>query len=307
MTAPAPIRRDDTWVWPDGTTLPVISGGSDVPPAAPGETPPAEGAETPPAETPPPADAPAGDAPPAEDDFHALAEQARTLLAHDGDTIPVPRRVVEGWNSEAQRYRERWQPVERALSVLRDEDRQSYVAWVSDFTGDDPERRAEAVKWMRQVLGDGAETPPAGEQPPEFDPLDPASIKNLVDQQVREATAAADRERQIEQARQSMNAKARELGYNPDAPEGDAARAAYEWLLLRAKQYRGDPDALDKAHRDIEELLNNRATAILKQKGADATLPTAPPDGAPPSGRQQPRTLEDAEKAAMERLDKMLS
>lgn len=260
---------------------------------------------------------PAADAPEQEQepDFHALAEQAEGLLAQEGDQIPVPRNVVERWNKEAQSYRERYQPIERALSRAPDADRQTWTQVMADLYDDNPQIRSEAASWMREAVAahiideqpasQQAATAQAVDQAQDegFDPLDPEAFEKRVNSIVEQRIKADRDERDIEAARQQLNEKARALGYKPDAKEGDAARAAYQHLLLVANErFRGQPDALDKAHEAIEQALNDRATEILKKKGADATLPTTSPDGAAPSGKQEPKTLEDAERAARERM-----
>ena len=52
----------------------------------------------------------------------------------------------------------------------------------------------------------------------------------------------------------------------------------------------------------IQFITTNEAADLLKAKSADASLPTTAPDGAAPSGRQAPKTLEEAEQAMKERL-----
>lgn len=318
------IEQDGRIIFSDGTVLPVVRGGSDngvVADAAPAPEPSPEPAATEgPARGPDGkfAPSPAAGVAPDEPSFHDLAAEYEALAGAEGETVALPKDKIGKWNNEHKAYRERFQPYERAFKDLHPDDAKDILNFVEALR--DPDSRPQAVDWMRQVLdrmtpaqqqqmanavaaADAAAPAPVED---DFDPFDPAQIDARIEAkatallEAREAEAAKARE--VERIQAANQARAKDLGYD------DPTSHDYALLFLIAqREFSNDPDPLGRAHEAIDRKLNERATSILKTKRADAQQQTVPSEGAAPSGRQQPRTMKDAETAARQRLDRILN
>lgn len=254
--------------------------------------------------------------------FADLAEEYESYAAQEGETVALPKERIGKWNDEHKKYRERFQPYERAFGDLHADDQQDILNFVQALNN--PEQRPEAVAWMRGVLDrlspaeqqkvadaiQGAqqqqEVAPLEE---EFDPFDRDAIERIAEQKAaafyeQKEKARAEQDA-IANAERSIKERAAQLGYTTTITNG-APDPDYSLLLLVARQQFGnDPDPLGRAHEVIEARFNARATEILKTKRADAQQVTTPPEGQAPSGRKEPLTMKDAETAARSRLDQI--
>ena len=327
-------EKDGFAYFSDGSVMPVVRGGDGpLEPPASGSAPLAEGTETGSAAEPPagPARNPDGTFAPSpaagrsddEPDFHALAQEYESLAATEGETVALPKDKIKRWNDEHKRYRETFQPYERAFKGLHPNDQEDILRFVQALNDDTA--RPQAVDWMRQVLdrlspaqqqqvanavaaaqesqpSTPPPTPPAEE---DFDPFDPAQVDARIERMM-EARLTREREErqkadQAATAERQIQERARALGYD------DPASTEYALLLLEArKNHANDPDPLGRAHEAIEKRLNDRAQQYLKTKRQESAQETIPPDGAAPSGRKVPRTMDEAAVAARQRLDAML-
>lgn len=302
---------------------------------APVDPPPPAGAPPAPPEPPAPGGEPGGEPPPIEDPdatFEGFGQTYEELLAQEGDTINgVPRTVLERHAREAKSYRERYQPIARAMRTLHPDDQIGFVQFLDGMTSEDPQMRAAAADWMRQVLDhvspaqaaamqqvaqqvvDG-QTPPAGPAE-DFDPFDPAAIDKRIEAKAREMFEAQQRERQEQQAiadaRRELEARAAELAaeHNIDG-FGDPRSPEFALLLFQANSLADsieDPmERLDKAAEAIRERFATQAQKLLKQKATDAGPSPAPPDGGTPGGAMEPQSLDAAAVAAAQRIDKIM-
>lgn len=258
-------------------------------------------------------------APKDEPSFADLAEEYESYAASEGETVTLPKERMGKWNEEHKKYRERFQPYERAFGDLHQDDQQDILRFVQALNN--PEDRPQAVEWMRGVLDrlspaeqqkmadaiQGAHQVVAGEPEEEFDPFDQEAIGRIAEQKAQAFYEKREAERQqqeaIASAEREIKDRAAALGYKTTIING-APDPDYSLLLLVARQQFGnDPDPLGRAHEVIEARFNARATEILKTKRADAQQVTTPPEGQAPSGRKEPLTMKDAEGAARARLD----
>jgi hypothetical protein len=197
--------------------------------------------------------------------------------------------------------------------------------FVDALYSNDGERTATAVNQMRAALD---QLSPAEQQQvkqaiadatpdePTFDPYDPKNIDERVRTQLESALEERDKEaayeRAVDQAQARMADHAKELADQHGVADfGDARTKLGRLLYMTA--HNDFPDErdpmvkLDLAAQAIEEDLRKQGQALLKAKTADAAPSPVPADAGEPSGTKKPRDLKEANKAAAERLDKILS
>lgn len=297
------------------------------------------GGGAPPAEPPPPDPGapPAGDGglPPGEPDpdatFEGFGSTYEELLAQEGDTLNgVPRSVIERHAREAQSYRERYQPIAKAMKSLHPDDASGFVTFLELMSSGDPSNQAQAAAWMRQVLDhvspaqaaameQATQAAVGGQpgQPPadDFDPFDPKAIDARIDARARQLLEEQRTQQQeqeaIAAARRDLESRAAELAAEHGIDGfGDPTSPQFALLLFQANQLAGtieDPMVrLDKAAEAIRDSFAAQAQALLKQKAADAGPSPAPPDGGTPGGAKEPQSLDAASEAAAQRIDKIL-
>ncbi len=280
-----------------------VSGGSDDDGDAPADdaAPDPSGAPAPPGESPPPASS--GD---------AGAESPQI-----GDTRPAPEQpteTLEGWKQHAiglrqenQRYRERWQPIERAFSNLDDDVREGLLE-VAGLLHEDPLQaqvalmRAsgltdQAIRFVLEQTGalGGQAAPQAASQQPQY--LTPDALEEFREQLLEEFSEEQELSGYVSQVQE----EAKSLGFDPGTPGYDQllrlVQASIEanredpavpvLTLEQAAQQLLDP--LEQYRRQaIDEYLNS------KRPGASPTTGrgTAPADAKPIT------TLEEAQAAA---------
>lgn len=316
------------------------AGGGGAPPPADPPPPAGDGGE----DAPPPSDG-GEDAPPADGgsedpdaEFEGFSSTYEALLAQEGDTINgVPRSVLERHSREAKSYRERYQPIAKAMKALHPDDAAGFVQFLEAMNSGDPQLQAEAATWMREVLdhvspaqaaameaatqaatgqpNPAQQTP--GQKPPadDFDPFDPAAIDARIEAKAREMLerqqAEAAEAAAVAQARTQLETRAKELAAEHGIAEmGDPTTPEFALLLFSANQLADsieDPMVrLDKAAEAIRERFAAQGQAILKAKATDAGPSPAPPEGGTPGGTRQPQTLDDAATAAAARIDAVL-
>lgn len=308
-------------------------GGAPPEPAPPAGAPPAPTPE-PPAGAPPAGEpGPGGEPPPVDDGFEQFGQTYEDLLAQDGDTINgVPRSVLERHAREHKSYRERYQPIARAMNALHPEDQEGFVTFLEAMTSDDESLRATAANWMRQVLDNvspaqaaaieagvaaaAAGTPPAapaGTPPADdgYDPFDPKSVEALVEKRLQERDAKAQEEAAIASARRELEDHSKKLADEHGIPElGDPTSAEFALLLFEANKLAGDIEdpmvRLDKAAEAIRDRFARQGQALLKAKAAVGGPSPAAPEGDGPGGRTEPKSLDDAADAAAARIDKIM-
>lgn len=309
---------------------------------APPEPAPAAGA--PPAPTPEPAAPTPGGEPvgepgpggePAPDEgFESFGQAYEDLLAQEGDTINgVPRSVLERHAREHKSYRERYQPIARAMNALHPEDQQGFIQFLEAMTSDDADLRTTAANWMREVLdnvspqqaaaiqagvqaaADNAAAPAAPGTPPAaddgYDPFDPKSVEALVEKRLAEREAKQREEQAIASARQELETHAKKLADEHGIPElGDPTDPLFALLLFQANSLADtieDPMVrLDKAAEAIRDRFDSAGQALLKAKAAVGGPSPAAPEGDGPGGRTEPKSLDDAASSAAARIDKIM-
>lgn len=232
--------------------------------------------------------------------------------------------LVTKLRDENIRYKERFRPWEQSVGNLHPSDSAFILDFVDALYSGDSDRTATAVTNMRAALdqlspAEQAQVKQAiaeASPEPEFDPYDPKNIDERVrtqlDQALEERDKAQAYERAVDQAQARMADRAKELATEHGIADfGDARTKLGRLLYMTA--HNDFPDErdpmvkLDLAARAIEEDLRKQGQALLKAKTADAAPSPVPADAGEPSGTKKPRDLAEANKAAAERLDKILS
>jgi hypothetical protein len=290
-------RQGNTWLFSDGTTIPVVSGGIDeggataapdintyldnldaagalVDEPAEGKTPPAPAPAPAPA-TPP---APTGDAP-TDDPFDKGADS-------------FDRAYVEKLRQESARYRTEAKTFKEAFDGLDQGDQQAFLE-LAQLYKTDPNA---AGKWMREngdallaAIGGSEEPPiPTGD---DDKPLTRAELNKILADQERSRTESA--------AVQSVNQQVTELGLDPASHAGKA-------LMLRAlDEHDGDIAAAHKAITDEQAAAKKAAIdEYLAGKAAGADTPT-PVIGSGAAGEadKKPANVTEATQMLLARLN----
>lgn len=284
------------WLFPDGTTLPVVSGG--------------DGPEDDPVEDAPAADT-AADTPPADVSADADTDPAPADVDADFDATPddalpdmLPRAAVVKARKDAQRYRERAKTYEEAFDGIDEADRGFFLdlaaAYKQAVTSGDTARALELADHFRSTLTpaeQAAVTAAAAADPPtpgDDRPLTRAELDAYLAEK-EAAKAAADAEAK---ALQDIHDEAKTLGYEPDTVE-------YRLLLTVATTEPAAERNLAKAH----DILKAREQAAIdayvarQQAEANGTVTPTPRTGGAVDTPGPPKTLEEAKAAMRASLD----
>lgn len=245
------------WVWPDGTIMPVVSGGADDAPApTPTATPAAPDAEVPPA-----------------------------VVPYDKYKTEIDNHVKE---------RNLWKPYQKAFSELDQPERDAILALTDAVKAGDTE---SIVNWSiataENVSGkSAAELIAARQAASPNKPIDigtpttttvaptPAlaaeDIKRLVAEAVQEDRAATSRETRQREIIAGFTTKLQTAGYEPSTPVGRT-------IISMCREMDGDMDAAITAFRT--DVLAKATQAGVAAAQTAATTPTPSPAGTPSAGQ----------------------
>lgn len=301
-----PIRDGNVWLFPDGHTLPVISGGSD------------EGFAAAPAEAAPAAEAPA--AAPSSAPDPSVAEPTPpsgsvTDDPFDGDLADdqqvFSRGYVEKLRKQGQTYREQAQTTAEELAQYNEvygqydsSDRETWFELASQWATNP----RDAAEWMQRiasaVLNDGLTPEQATDQVIAEDQitdaaeqqgiaLTPAQIQAMVD----ERFAAQQAEQAQQQAIDDVFAEVRAGGFDPQSRDGHSV------LWTANNETNGDiAKAIEIVKADRQRIIDE----YVQGKSAPSARP-APSDGVLALDVPQVSSLDDAFKSANEFLKGMQS
>ncbi len=249
-----PTRVENQWVWEDGTTLPVVSGGSDVsdaPGTAVGFAPadgPAEVTPEPDVEAPEPEEETAPEeTPEVEEEVDPFEDEA---------TDAFPRSYVQKLREEAAAHREKAKGYDETFSALHEDD----AAWVLETTkllASDPKAAAERFEQAAKALR--GEEPTALEQAQdeaaaEGKVLSEADVRRIM----AEEREQAEMQKAVVEARADIDKTLTELGY--DDPQATPAKFVQYSALHDTG---GDVKA---AHAAFEKMIEERVQAVLTAK-----------------------------------------
>lgn len=293
MTRPFPVGDPvligRTWHWPDGTTVPLVAGGSDIgtttpDPAAAPATGPADGSTPAPATTDP--------------DTTTWAPEAQSYITR--------------LRQENQQYREKWQPYERQFGAMDSGDREVFNRFLSAYAGQDNEamldwalaqaRHLAGERWSEIIAADGQIKPepaaPAGQPGDEAE--QPMTRKQLeawyAERQAQETKQREFNERVTWHA-EDVQRKIEAAGY----PDINSAEARH--ILVLAQSMNGNVEKAIEDFKAWEAQVGTRYAGEKAQQAAAAagTGPTgAVPDGAKAPG---PGSKDPAYDAMMQRLN----
>lgn len=269
---PDPVLEGRTWIFPDGTRIPLVSGGSDIQTfdqAAAGAFGGESGGDTGSAGAPPadatPGAAPAGvpAAPPdgasqgyikhLQDESYNYRQQAAQF-----------RQAAEGWEKASRG----WHPDDRSV-----------ILQAIELGATDPSAAANVFLQVAAALQQQGATPPPPPQP-------------LTEQRLMEIFQQRDMQEKVQAETRTIQQEATELGFPPGTP-------AYGALLnLAHNQFDNDLGAAAEAIRALAQQMRDQSVADYnQQKQAQAgQLPPAAPQGAQgtPSA-EPPKTIAEAE------------
>lgn len=266
MHTNTPIREGNTWLFPDGTTLPVVSGADGPEPGSEG----AAGAEGAEGTTPP-----AGSEP---DPFENTAVET------------FDRSYVEKLRNEAAAHRTKAKSYEQAFEGWDEGDQQVWLETVQ-LARLDPKAGAERLRQITELLAGGATPQEAADQ------VDGKEPEYLTKEEVDRLLQERDEKAHIDAQVQKIAAKAESLGYEKDSP-------SYTQLLVLARDvYKGD---LDKAHEAIKAERQKVIDDYLAEKAAaaDAHIPLRR-GGAPASEIKDIKDFKDSRASLESRLAQM--
>jgi hypothetical protein len=195
-------------------------------------------------------------------------------------TDTVSRAEFERLQNENKTYRERFQPFERAMGSLDPADRQNFLGFIQSYAAGDMDTASQwLINSARSVAGDrfeelvrgGATQAQAanivqaerevGHQ------LDPDQVAALVDERVRDALAAQDRQRILNDA----VARLGKLGVEPDSHHAAAI------LHLATSAHRGDIEAAYASYvasaNELSASENARRALALSRLGNGSPSP----------------------------------
>jgi hypothetical protein len=264
-----PTRIGNQWVWPDGTTLPVVSGGDgpDLNAILDASLGAEEGDD--PADTPAPAAAPASapaaatapDAASSGDDLGKFGEHA--------DYIKQLRAESARYRTERNQARDDAGRYTSAFEGLDDAMRESLLALPAYLKGT-PDQRAEAAAWMNglansltaaeqaEVRGDIADaSDEAGRS------LSPSEVEKIVNAKLAERDQQAAVDKELGSIRSQVEA----LGFAWESKEAHA-------LLAVALDEGGD---IAKAHAVMAGWAQSAVDKFVDSRKADAGSPTPAP------------------------------
>lgn len=268
--------------------------------------------------------------PPSSDEgFDALEPVYDQLLADaKGDTITIPRSELQKFKSEHAGFRTRNKVYRDTFGGMEEGTRTSFLAWITDARSPDPAVRANAWEWMGTLVKDmtpaqiaevkeqiadagaGQESGQGSGEEPRY--LTREEAAKLADERAEELfnrkTSESEQARNIADATRQIEGRAAELAAEHGIPEmGKRGEMLYQVLLSTAQGLpTGDPmERLVKAAEMVAEYVDKTSQKFLKAKATAGAGSASPQGGTEPTGARKPRTLEDADKAAGERIDLM--
>lgn len=274
-------RAGDSWLFSDGTTLPVIAGGDgteggDAGADAPADAPAADVVADPSADAgaTPVDPTPADPSPPAEvDPFDDEAADS------------FPRAYVAKLREEAAARRTEAKAFSDAFEGYDDADRETLLDLARTLRTDP----ATAAEWMRSqaealLAGDDPADPDGADADDEIDPDAPLTAAQL-EKYLSDREAKAERATQERAALEGIASEAKALGFDPEANDG----ADYVSLLHLANKNGGD---LAKAAEQLKARNQKIVDDFLAQKAKESdTSPTSPPQAG--GGRETPTQPSD--------------
>ena len=265
---------DNRWHFSDGTSLPVVSGSSDMGDLAPAGDP---------APAPEPAaavdPAPSGDPTPAADPTSADVDPFEADPALDA----FPRSYVEKLRQEAAARRTEAQAFKEAFDGYSDDDREVLLDLAKTLRTDP----ASAAEWMRAqaealLAGDdpaGPEGEGAGEGIDPDAPLTAAQLdKYLADRDSKKAAEAAEAKALAE-----VQDEAKTLGFNPEAKTGPERRQYLELLEAAHSEHGGDlAKAATAIKAERQKIIDDWLAGKAAQSDATPTTPSQAGGGREP-------------------------
>jgi hypothetical protein len=267
---------------------------------------------------------------PSDEGFDALEPVYDKLLADaKGDTITIPRSELLRFKNEHAGFRTRYKPHRDAFSGMEQATQSSLLAWLSDARSEDPGVRANAWEWMSNLSKDmtpaqkadlkeeisaaaSTDAAPAAGQDGGHEPqyLTRDEAQKLADERAEALFNRKSSEQEAAQnlatATRQIQTRAEELATKHDLPEmGKPGEMLYQVLLSTAQGLpTGDPmEKLEKAAEMVRDYVDKTSQRFLKAKTTAGAGSASPQGGTEPTGARKPRTLEDADKAAAERID----
>lgn len=309
---PGYIRDDNSWLFADGTRLPVLSGGEGPTLDSILDTA-LSGGDTAPAAPEPPVTAPAGEPVPAATPAPVAAPASAEAPVAGQEPDMLPRHEVEKARREAHNLRERSKQYEEVFGTFTEDDRTTLLALVTqvrdDFTNgttlandwwqtniagalagrQGPAAQAQAEKVVAGLEATGTPIPGDGE---------PTLTRAELDRILTERDTKTRQDAFVE----SFESDAKKLGYDLDGPR----YIALTWLAAN----RTGSD-IHKAHELLlEEFGAGTAAAQTavdtfvagKAAAPDSTLPGSATTPAP-AGVEAPKTVKEASKRLLAFLD----
>lgn len=282
-----------------------------------------DGAPAPVVEPVAPVEAPEAPAP-SDEGFDGLESTYDKLLAEaKGDQITIPRSELNRFKAEHAGFRTRNKVYRDTFSGMEEGTTKSFLAWITDMRAEDAGVRAGAAKWMSDLLKDlspaeqavvkeqvaqAAEGAPQGGEEPKYLTADEAS--KLADERAEALFTRKAQEREaadhLATATRQIQTRATELAELHKLPEmGKPGGMLYQVLLSTAQGLpTGDPmEKLEKAAEMVRDYVDKQSQTFLKAKATAGAGSASPQGGTEPTGARKPRTLDDAEKSARERVD----
>ena len=222
------------------------------------------------------------------------APEGAEVTETDDELVPVSK--LRELRDENKKYREKFQPFERALADFEDADRDFLLTWLPTYQSNPDEFLATAKQIVttlegltpeqeRQVAEDvataEAEADKAGVA------LTPEKVEEIINSRL-EAKEATQRE-QAEKARaiDAVNKSVEDKGFTIGTPD-------FRDVLYRmANETEGDLEAAVKSHNDWKQSLIDGALAKK-----DAPIPPSGGD-APAPVRDTPKNVKEAHTAAL--------
>lgn len=265
-----------------------------------------------------------------------LAEGAQAVPeAPAGDPAPdrpgrVPSDYERELRAENAKYRERFEPFEKAFGELDDQARadlleagpglgadlitlakaakglvpqdRAYIADVMASIPTDPAGAAEKLSKAAEILRGGDQQ--AAEPDEDLDPDDFATIGG-VEQMLERREAEAAKAAQAREDRATIRDEMKQLGYDLDSK--DPLESSRVSALLKAAEFAPDGDlraAIQAGHKVLDGWEQKIRDEYVESKRKDGDRP-APPggSGSAPSAERTLETLEDADAAMNARLD----
>lgn len=290
-----PIRDGNVWVFPDGYTLPVISGGSDEgPAAAPAESAPAavEAPAAAPASAPEPAAAAPTSSPAEADPFDGDLPDDQVFSRGYVEKL---RKQGQTYREQAQTHAEQLAEYEAVYGQYEPEDRQAWFEMASRWAANPADGAEMMQRIAEQVLNEGktpeeatehviAEDRVAAEAEAAGVAMTPEQIQALVD----ERFAAQQAEKMQQEAIDGVFAEIKAAGFDPHTRDGHSI------LWTANNETAGDiAKAIEIVKADKQKIIDEYVAAK-----STPSARTAPTDGMLAQPIPEVGGLDDAFKSA---------